>query len=639
MAEHLKLRQRDILKRLMTSGIPLEVAFFKEEFQKSERTIRYDINELKQACSNYGIEIRYQSRKGFYIPADQKVLCSKLLMQEMYQVEPSMMAGSEEERYQILFLYLFLQKKRLPAEQLAEQFYISRSTLARMLAKFPEVFGGEVKVISKKTGGYEVIGDELLLRKLASKSLEERLKGFHKTTDWHQALPIFIREMISVQRIQDISNGIKKTNAKHNSWISNSAFLNLLSYCIIAEIRSIHQKNRKPTSRTKHGYEYELLVEMLTCDQIISSDELDYLSVIMEENGILTNIREQDEEHLAIALKDVKAVLGEIEISHNKRFDLDTLGKELFDHLRSFLHLWAAEQTQKEENYTVIREVRENYHEFYKMALCCAEVLEEKLQVTLSDTEVCYIAVYLYKNCHENDPQKKKVLVVCATGKGLSNLLTIRLKNVFPSLEVVGQISPYQFSNPEYYRKADFIISTIPLNDSSIPVIEISKILSYKDIVKVQEFLDYGEHSDKIRLKQPHPNVLIDSQEDPFTLLENSGECSRKELAYATKTLSKLILTLLEYTSKLPETYKLGQDALLGLIIHMSMAVPRWYQDRSDQHGADDSEEEYAKIQVQHREVFEIMERFFTLVESSLMVSITIEEKIAFFVYIIKEDH
>ena len=102
--------------------------------------------------------------------------------------------------------------------------------------------------------------------------------------------------------------------------------------------------------------------------------------------------------------------------------------------------------------------------------------------------------------------------------------------------------------------------------------------------------------------------------------------------------MSKLILTLLEYTSKLPKRYKLSQDAQLGLIIHMSMAIPRWYESRSSQAVSEEYEEEYASIQKNHTQIFEIMEKFFDLVEDSLHVSISIEEKIAFFLYIINEE-
>lgn len=70
----------------------------------------------------------------------------------------------------------------------------------------------------------------------------------------------------------------------------------------------------------------------------------------------------------------------------------------------------------------------------------------------------------------------------------------------------------------------------------------------------------------------------------------------------------------------------------------MSMAIPRWYESRTGLAASEDYSAEYAKIQKNHTQIFEIMEKFFDLVESSLHVSISIEEKIAFFLYIINEE-
>ena len=41
MKESLKARQAEILKCLITSSAPLDIAFFQEKFHKGERTIRY----------------------------------------------------------------------------------------------------------------------------------------------------------------------------------------------------------------------------------------------------------------------------------------------------------------------------------------------------------------------------------------------------------------------------------------------------------------------------------------------------------------------------------------------------------------------------------------------------------------------
>lgn len=76
-----KPRQIEIFRLLMTSGVPLDINLLKEKLQKSERTIRYDIQDLKRICQEYGIEIGYLTKKGYFIPAAQKPECSALLVQ------------------------------------------------------------------------------------------------------------------------------------------------------------------------------------------------------------------------------------------------------------------------------------------------------------------------------------------------------------------------------------------------------------------------------------------------------------------------------------------------------------------------------------------------------------------------------
>lgn len=48
MKKNLKPRQAEILRYLMTSSQPLDIAFFKEKISRGERTIRYDLQELKE---------------------------------------------------------------------------------------------------------------------------------------------------------------------------------------------------------------------------------------------------------------------------------------------------------------------------------------------------------------------------------------------------------------------------------------------------------------------------------------------------------------------------------------------------------------------------------------------------------------
>ena len=156
----------------------------------------------------------------------------------------------------------------------------------------------------------------------------------------------------------------------------------------------------------------------------------------------------------------------------------------------------------EEENSYVLEEVREHYYSYYQLAVKCGEIIQREMELPYHELEICYLAVYLYKNSIQAEKTGKNVLVVCATGKGLSHLLTLRIKNVFPMLNVVGQISPWQLSRVSDLKDVDFVISTIPLEHKLVPVIKISRILSEEDIKRIQDYLKYGNLVDEIPMSQ-----------------------------------------------------------------------------------------------------------------------------------------
>ena len=98
MKGRLKQRQQDILKMLITSTVPLNIDTLKEKLGKSERTIRYDINELKEVCGTCGVSIKYKTKTGFYIPTEQKTRCSQLFDEETGSDEPEVAGNTDEMR-------------------------------------------------------------------------------------------------------------------------------------------------------------------------------------------------------------------------------------------------------------------------------------------------------------------------------------------------------------------------------------------------------------------------------------------------------------------------------------------------------------------------------------------------------------
>ena len=630
-----KPRQIEIFRLLMTSGVPLDINLLKEKLQKSERTIRYDIQDLKRICQEYGIEIGYLTKKGYFIPAAQKPECSALLVQWDSGGKNSFVDDEEEKRFTSLFFYLFVQKGYVTAEKLAEVYLASKSTLTRGLGRLEEYFGNSFILEIRKAQGYRLKGDELTLRKKAVELLAARFQGSYTADDWFLLLPEELKSKISIQNIRDISRSIRQVNGKYNIWISNTAYLNLMSYCIARHVRLPVLESTGEKPEEQEAYASELLRELSAEEKTReTARELSWLQEVLRDYGISTEGYRVKDEILKRIMRRIMSYLENGE--ERESFELQSLRRDLEEHLKNYLTMSGSDR-QEEENAYVLQEIQEYYYSYFQLAEKLAEIIEDEIGQKLGVMEICYLAVYLYKNGIQAESERKNVMVVCATGKGLSHFLTLRIKHVFPMLNVVGQVSPYQLLKASDLKGVDFAISTIPLENSLVPVVKISGVLLAEDIQRIQDFLKYGKLVDDIPMKQKNeasfqakPDITVSAQLSQ----KNSGE----NLAEAAGTMSNLILALLEYVAKLPPQIRMSRDAMLGLVIHMSMAVKRWLSGEVTEDPTGEFNQEYYRVKKEYPDVFLIMEKFFEMAENTLQVRIPISERTAFFLYIIEEE-
>ncbi len=629
----LSARQKKILSSLLRGSSPISMEELQRVLQKSERTIRYDIAILKKICLLNSIEIRYISKKGYYIPLSQKKTCSEFMINFEEERNNSILQESDEQRYHNIFLLLIQQKEGVSSEKIAEKFFISKSTVFRIMNKLEVFYSNKFKISVSKTNGYLLQGNELEIRKKAMELIASCFSGSYTEEDWFIVLPKILKSKISLQTIRKISDSIKKINAKYNIWISNTAFLNLLSYCIVQDIRRtiVYKKNEDSIvgNNENDNYAWNLMRELTIDKKEQIGQEINMLCEILNQNEVKVREKGLEQVDLNKVLSTILKVIEED--NENNKYNIDSLYKDLSAHLRNF---FCVSVEEREKNDFLIQQVKEQYKEFYELAIKCGSIIEHLTKMPFEETEICYVAVYLYKNCNHDKAIKKNVYIVCATGKGLSHLLTIRIKNVIPNINVLGQISPYQLSKPQYLNKADFVISTIPIQTSKVPVLKISSVLTKDDIQRIQEFIQYGKRVDEISLSQKNDSSTADIR-DLFDLEEYAYWGNRNNLADSATIISKLLLTLLEYTSKFSEEHRMSRDAILGMMIHMSMAIPRWIKGNEEKEESEDFVKEYKRIKEEYPDVYLIMERFFELVEDSLQISITKSEKVAFFLYIL----
>ena len=624
-------RKKDILLMLIKAQSPISIGIFKEHFKKSERTIRYDLNELISLCQNNGVEIRYIKKSGFYIPLQQKKKCADIFLREMTALSSFGGTDSREQRLEELFLLLAAEDRWISADKIADSIFLSRSTTIRLLSELKERCESELSLNSKKALGYKLYGDELMIRETASAILSNRLKGSYTTEDWYFLLPGTLKDKISFQELLKVSNGIKKINSKYNVWISNNFFLKLFSYFLITKARLSGQIKKKKINFTdskdiiERNYSAELLLEELSI--LSNKGEMKLLEDFLQKNGFYIQENDYKAHMLSLTLNQMVDKLKTL--SGDDSYDYDSLYHDLYEHLKNSI---GQAEGLGQENENVLKEVFDNYGEFYSISKELSKSITENMNIRLSKTEICYIAAYLYKNYREKTKTKLNVMVVCATGKGLSNLISMRIEKIFPELNIVGTASPYQILPGENLGDVDLVISTIPLEGVGVPVVKVSGILSEEDCGRIRDFLNYGEMLDEIPLAQKDRASFI-SKSEISALGFVTGRYRPSDMGRAAEIVSRSVITMLEYVSKISEEKDIDKEAMLGLVIHLVLALPRWINNEM----TDDTEEiekEYEVMLNNHKECGVIMEKFFELMEGMLQLRITTSERIAVLLYI-----
>lgn len=141
----------------------------------------------------------------------------------------------------------------------------------------------------------------------------------------------------------------------------------------------------------------------------------------------------------------------------------------------------------------MLKELILEYQETFIKILKISDGINKSLNEyeAIDEAEVGYISLYFEKYKLEKE-HRKKVLLVCSTGIGTSELLQIRLKNSFPNLKIISTMSHRQMQkNSEFIEEeVDIIFSTIRVDNKHFqkPVICISPVLSDKDI----DLIDYS---------------------------------------------------------------------------------------------------------------------------------------------------
>jgi transcriptional antiterminator, BglG family/PTS system IIB component len=112
----------------------------------------------------------------------------------------------------------------------------------------------------------------------------------------------------------------------------------------------------------------------------------------------------------------------------------------------------------------LINDIKNKYKDLFDKTKLITRILEEKLNTTIPDDEIGYIAMHFGASMERKNRETKKynVLAVCASGIGTSRMMLSKLQ-LFPQLNVIDAVSSMKVEEALKNTNVDLIISTIPL--------------------------------------------------------------------------------------------------------------------------------------------------------------------------------
>ena len=391
------------------------------------------------------------------------------------------------DRYNFLLNKLLFEQNEIYFDDLADELFVSRSTLSSDFKKIREKFKPyHLKIESKANKGVYVMGQERDKRRFIMDYFID--SGFINTMHSYVDNEL-LNERISFEELTIIvldecrEGGLK---------LSDFVIQNLVIHIALA-IRRITEGFRiskvSDDEVVLRGLAERRVAENILKRVSVSTgihfpiEEVDYITLhlVSKGHGNSCHISEVLQEQIRQELIDS---ISQINPSVKNDFQLI---EGLLAHL-STMYIRLQGKVVMENPLTA--EIQANYRDMYQLAERVVSNMPTFSPYTLSPNEIAYIALHFMAAKERYKEQRKyNVLVICATGYGSAQMLKSRIENELGNLVSITDVIGYYEINDEKLKGIDFIVSSIDLSNLmfNIPVFTVSVFLNDEELKDIKQ--------------------------------------------------------------------------------------------------------------------------------------------------------
>lgn len=449
-------------------------------FHVSTRTIYNDIDKLNELLKTvHASEIIIKKGRIQY-ESTELIDIEKIL----FQNNDFISSDPRIRRIRMLETVLLL-PDNFSSETLLKQTLVSRNTLLNDLrAVRKELENNEILLETIPFRGYRVIGEEARLRNFLVATLEQDPLLFETES--------FQPEKNSLVEIDEL---IETICQEIGIQLSDESFQKIVLHFWVTKKRLEVNKTLEQWQKKEiyNKEEQVLLANQQTIAKLfdlpVTKVELLYLANKLSEASITKYQELLTDKWLTFNLiveQFIKAVdqdFSQINFTTDQK-----LYEGLLNHLRPAYKRTLAQETIENPMYDY---VLENYLELHKSVRAQVPLLETKLNVVFTDQEISFFTLFFAASLERKKffvPKKTRIVIICNAGISTSEILKSKIQNTF-HVEVVGTFGAREGIKWLAANKVDLVVTTIPLELKSVPVVQVNPYLSEEDRESINRFV------------------------------------------------------------------------------------------------------------------------------------------------------
>lgn len=490
----LNTRMTVIIRELMKADTPVTSEYLAKVLDVTSRTIRNDVRELESIVKDFGAEVKSIRGTGYQLLVHDDHLFRQLLQEA---ADNKLEKNGEiptlpEDRVRYVIKRLLLTEEYIKLETIADELFISKSTLQNDLKDVKDVFRRYgITLESKPNFGLKVNGEEFKLRLCIADQIFENIENDMELDHKN----VFLKEDLNTIREIVLDRIIL-----HNIALSDIGLNNLVIHIAIAFNRIKNEKyvsmvtNELAELKKQKQYKVaEEIVLKLERELGVSfpETEIAYVTIHLLGTKMVTELHLDETEIQSIIDQQIYDIVTEI---------IDTVDEELCLHIKDDQELFVALSLHLRPaihrfHYGInlpnplLDDIKSKYPAAFQAAVIAGMVLKRKLNIEINENEMGYLALHLGAAMENQkiDNRPKKCMIVCASGVGSARLLASKIQAKFGSkIEIVGTTDFYKLGRIPVHS-LDFLISTIPIpKQLPIPVIQVNTILGGNDLEKIE---------------------------------------------------------------------------------------------------------------------------------------------------------